>query len=102
MTSMRALRAFVLIAASVFTSGVPQVVAAALDDDCCVETCDGALDGKHCPPNCDRCACANGHASLAAVVVPFPGPRPTTEHARFAAHDSPELPLVTTGVFHPP
>jgi hypothetical protein len=100
--SFRVLRAFVLIAMSLFTSGVPQVMTAALDDDCCVETCDGALDGKHCPPNCDRGECAKAHASIIAIAAPFPGPGPSAEPAPFAAHATPQLPLVTSGVFHPP
>jgi hypothetical protein len=98
---MRLRRALVLVAVSVFASGIPQVLAAALDDDC-AEACDGALDGKHCPPNCDRGVCAKVHASLAAAAPPCFGPPATIVRTVVVAQALPRLPVVTAGVFHPP
>ncbi|WP_242335776.1 MULTISPECIES: hypothetical protein [unclassified Anaeromyxobacter] len=99
---MRLLRVLVLVAVGVFTSGVPQVLTAALDDDCAA-ACDGALDGKHCPPNCAQGICANVHASLAVVGAPCPGPAAATiVRSVVVAQASPRLPMVTAGVFHPP
>ncbi len=100
--TMRVLRALVLVAVGVFTSGVPQVLTAALDDDCAA-ACDGALDGKHCPPNCAQGICAKVHASLAVVGAPCPGPAGATiVRSVVVAQASPRLPVVTAGVFHPP
>lgn len=99
--TMGHIRIFVAVAVTVFTSGVSQVVAAALDDECCVEACDGSLDGKHCPPNCTG-PCAKVSPSLGAVVAPCLGPRPTSGHDVVVANALPHLPLVVAGVFHPP
>ncbi len=99
---MRVLRVLVLVAVSVFTSGVPQVLAAAMEDDCAA-ACDGAPDGKHCPPNCAQGVCAKVHASLAAVATPCHCPAAATiVRTVVVAHASPRLPVLTAGVFHPP
>jgi len=100
--TMRHLRLLVVIAVSVLTSGIPHVLAAALDDECCTEACDGSLDGKRCPPNCERGTCAKVSVSLGAVLAPCLAPRPTRSEGAFVAALTPELPLVVAGVFHPP
>jgi hypothetical protein len=99
--TLRSLRLLVVFAVTALTSGIPHVVTAVMDDDCCTESCDG-LDGKRCPPNCDGGLCAKVHASLGAVLAPCLGPRPMSGRAVVVAQASPELPLVVTGVFHPP
>jgi hypothetical protein len=99
--TLRSLRLIVLFAVTALTSGVPHVVAAAMDDDCCTESCDG-VDGKRCPPNCDSELCAKAFASLGAVLPPCLSPRPVTARSVAVAEACPELPLVVTGVFQPP
>ena len=99
---LRSLRLLVVVAVSVLTSGIPHVLAAALDDECCNESCDGSLDGKRCPPNCERGTCAKVSVSLGAVLAPCLGPRPMRSETVFVTAVTPELPLVVAGVFHPP
>jgi hypothetical protein len=98
----RLVRMLVLVAMTVFTSGIAQVVAAALDEDCCVEACDRARDGKHCPPHCDACPCAKVLAITGAVVAHGLGTGPMTGRAVPTLQASPDLPLVVAGVFQPP
>ncbi|WP_242344958.1 hypothetical protein [Anaeromyxobacter terrae] len=99
---MRVLRVLVLVAVSAFTSGAAQILAAAMDDDCAA-ACDGALDGKHCPPNCAQGVCAKVHVSLATVATPCHCPAAATiVRTVFVAQASPRLPVLTAGVFHPP
>ena len=100
--TMRHLRLLVVIAVSVLTSGVPHVLAAALEDECCAEACDRSLDGKRCPPNCERETCAKVSVSLGAVLAPCVGPSATCIERVLVAAMAPELPLVVSGVFHPP
>lgn len=100
MTS-RSLRILVVLAISALTSGIPDVVAAAVGDDCCTESCDGP-GGERCPPNCDSGSCAKVQASLGAVLAPCLDPRPAGVRSILVALASPELPLVVAGVFHPP
>ncbi len=99
--TLRSLRLIVVFVVTALTSGIPHVVAAAMDDDCCTESCDGP-DGKRCPPNCDSGECAKVQASLGASLAPCLGPRPAAAGAVAVAEACPELPLVVTGVFHPP
>jgi len=99
--TLRSLRLIVVFVVTALTSGIPHVVSAAMDDDCCTEFCDG-FDGKRCPPNCDSGSCAKVLASLGAVLAPSLRPRPVTARAVAVAESSPELPLVVTGVFQPP
>lgn len=99
--TLRSLRLIVVFVVTALNSGIPHVVAAAMDDDGCTESCDG-FDGKHCPPNCDSGPCAKVHASLGAVLAPCLSPRPVTARAVAVAEACPELPLVVTGVFQPP
>ncbi len=99
MTS-RSLRMLVALAIAALTSGIP-VVVAAVGDDCCTESCDGP-GGERCPPNCDSGSCAKVQASLGAILAPCLGLRPMSVRSVSVAFASPELPLVVTGVFHPP
>jgi hypothetical protein len=101
--TVRVVRALLLVAVGLVVSGVPQFLAAALDDACCAEAaCDGSLDGKHCPPNCENGACAKLHASLAAADAPLDRPALTVSRSVVVAQAAPRLPSVTAGVFHPP
>lgn len=96
------LRILVVITVTALTSGIPHVLAVALDDDCCTQACDGSLDGKRCPPNCDRGACAKVHAAVTAIAAPTHGVDATFGIAITLAQLPPALPLVTSGLFHPP
>jgi hypothetical protein len=83
-------------------SGVPQAARAALADDCCVERCESERDGRDCAPNCPSPSCLKAFPpavpqSRSDVVVDLASPEPTA--ARIVA---PVLPLVASGVFHPP
>lgn len=98
---LRPLRVMVTIAVLGLSSGVPQGVMEALDDDCCTDPCDG-LDGKRCPPNCEGVICAKAHVSLGAVVASSFVPQPIRPHAVVADHAMPELPLVANELFRPP
>jgi hypothetical protein len=99
--TFRSLRILVVLAVTALTSGIPHIVAAAMEDECCADSCDGP-DGKRCPPNCDSGVCAKVHASTGALMAPCLGPRSASVRAFVVAEASPELPLVVTGVFHPP
>jgi len=99
--TLRSLRILVVLVVTALTSGIPHVVAAAMDDDCCAESCDGP-DGRRCPPNCDGGLCAKVYASTGALMPPCLGTRSTSARAVVMAEASPALPLVVTSLFHPP
>lgn len=99
---MRLPRLVLVVVLSLFASGAPRVLAAALDDDCCNEPCSGALDGKHCPPNCDQGSCAKTHASLAAVQASMSCPLSSLAEVIELTRERPHLPVLARGVFHPP
>lgn len=101
---LRPLRVVVALAVIALSSGIPQVVAAALGEDCCTEPCDG-FDGERCPPSCPPCptgVCGRAHASLGAVVATPVIPQPIVTHANVIDQATPELPLVVSGLFRPP
>lgn len=99
---LRALRVALAVAFAAVVSGVPQVAYAALADDCCVEQCDSERDGRDCAPNCPSPSCVkvfptavpqSRNDAVARAERPDPGP---------ACVAAPVLPLVVSGVFHPP
>jgi hypothetical protein len=82
-------------------SGVPQAAWAAFGDDCCVERCESERNGDPCPPSCPSASCAKVFPpavppSRAAEVVDVEVER------RPLGAVAPALPLVLSGVFHPP
>lgn len=99
--SLRAVRLAVALAVAVVFSGVPQVVSAA-SADCCDERCEGSLAGNECPPTCGLGACAKVRPAIdsgtrVAIETPVSPGRTRAHEAR-----RPVLPVVTSGVFHPP
>lgn len=98
---LRRVRVMVAIAVTALSSGIPHVVMAALDDDCCTEPCD-VFDGKRCPPYCQSVVCAKAQVSLGAVVASSVVPQPIRPQVVVVNHATPELPLVVNGPFHPP
>jgi hypothetical protein len=98
-TTFLRLLAAALVAA---VSGIPQAAYAALADDCCAERCESERDGRGCPPNCPSPSCVKVFPSavpqsrLDAVAAPEP------REPREAWIAAPALPLVLSGVFHPP
>lgn len=99
--SLRAIRLAVALTVAVLFTGVPQVVSAA-SADCCDGRCEGNLAGNECPPSCGLGACAKVRPAMsagarAALDVPVsPGVTCAREDR------TPVLPVVTSGVFHPP
>jgi hypothetical protein len=102
MTVLRFLRIAFAAALIAVVSGVPQAAYAALVDDCCAERCEGDPGGKRCPPNCPSASCAKVFPS----AVPLSGfehvPTRGDAEPRPALAVAPTLPLVLSGVFHPP
>ena len=103
MSVLRRLRIALAVALVAFASGLPHVVSAALGADECEY--DGGLDPQHCPPNCSQgaCACAKVFPSSAEPSQGVDGPLDTPPGA--VGPDvgaTPVLPLVLSGVFHPP
>jgi hypothetical protein len=96
------LRLLLAVALVAVVSGLPRVAHAVLVDDCCAEPCDGGADGEQCPPSCTNGTCAK---AFPTAVPPRAG-----EQAAAAADPAqhristaaPALPLVPSGVFHPP
>lgn len=103
MTLLRTLRIVLAVALVAITSGAPRVVMAAIDDgDCCAQPCSGALDGKHCPPNCTQGACARLLPPVVATPVTLERLGDSLVERCIAPELVPTLPLVVRGVFHPP
>jgi hypothetical protein len=102
MTVLRFIRAALAVVFMAIVSGVPQAVYAAVVDDCCAERCDSERDGRGCPPNCPSPSCVKVFPpavlqSRAAGAVALARQEPGA--TRVVA---PVLPLVLSGVFHPP
>ena len=103
MSVLRLFRIALAVALVALASGLPQVVSAALGVDECPGECDGGLDPQHCPPNCSQGACAKVIPSTAAPSRGGDSPFDTQPGA--VGPDvgaAPVLPLVLSGVFHPP
>jgi hypothetical protein len=99
--SFRALRLAVTLGISVLLSGAPQVVSAA-SPDCCDERCEGSGDDSGCPPTCSVGACAKVRPAMSSLDRGAFGAPATSGRAYAGADAPPVLPVVTTGVFHPP
>ncbi len=100
----RILRCGLVTALVAFASGATNVVLAAMHADECATDCGGDSGPRHCPPNCEQGACAKVTPSLAAspaLAVITPLPESFAGEARVAV-PAPELPMFTSGVFHPP
>lgn len=101
MSVARLARAAIAVALVTIASGAPRAAVALLEDDCCVERCDGE-GGESCPPDCTRASCVK---VVASVVAPPVASGPLADHVVGAvlpgAH-RPVLPVVLGGVFHPP
>ena len=102
MSVFRLVRIAVSAALIALASGVPHVVLAALDDDCCAGPCDGDVGGKRCPPNCTQSACAKSIFCAAVPAAGVEAPHPESTEPAPVGVPAPALPLVTRGVFHPP
>ncbi len=100
--SLRIARLLLVLVLAALASGAPTVVRAALDEECCEHGCDSPDEGKPCPPGCS--------GPCAKVATPLPitpawclirepaDARCTVSNGTRA----PVLPLVLSGVFHPP
>lgn len=99
--SIRIARLLLVLVLAAIASGVPTVVRAALDEHCCEQGCDDPDEGKHCPPDCMG-PCANSPTPLAAGPAQSLHREPTARAAASTSAQAPVLPLVMTGVFHPP
>jgi hypothetical protein len=102
MTVARFVRAAIAVVLVTIGSGVPRTAVALLDDDCCVEQCDGEGGDESCPPDCASATCAKVIApaiappATACLTVRADGGTALPGAAR------PVLPVVLGGVFHPP
>jgi hypothetical protein len=99
--SLRIARLLLALVLAIVASGAPSVVRAAFDEECCEQGCDDPDEGTPCSPDCSG-PCANA----AHPLVPMPARSLAREAAArsSARMDTvvPVLPLVVTGVFHPP
>ena len=98
---LRLLRLGLLFGLALFSSGLPQAVAAAADD-CCEGPCEGSLHGRHCPPNCPLGSCAKTRPAIGGAIgftASFVAPRADVV---FASDIAPVLPVPTSDLFHPP
>jgi hypothetical protein len=98
---LRALRIGVALGIAVMFSGVPQLVSAATD--CCdEERCEGSLAGNDCPPACSLGACAKVRSAIGSTAEVTIGLRVSPGRPCAPSDSRPVLPVVTSGVFHPP
>ena len=102
MNLARLLRIALCAALVALASGVPQVVVAAMDNEGCAGSCDTDLGGKSCPPNCAQGACAKSVVSVPPPLADAGEPVHSSRQAVLPETCAPVLPLVVTGVFHPP
>jgi hypothetical protein len=92
-----------VVALIALASGALNVALAAIHEDDCATPCDGDSGPRHCPPNCQQGACAKIQPSTAAgpAIAPTAAFLGVTQHAT-ALVGSPDLPVFTSGLFHPP
>lgn len=102
MTLPRLVRAALAVALVALASGVPQVVSAALADDCCAEHCDQQSDGKQCPPNCTSGRCAKVFPTAVAPAPSLLNEANVGGQPQLDGVVAPSLPFVAHGVFQPP
>lgn len=99
--TLRFARLVLVVALATLASGAPSVVRATLDADCCEQGCDAPDAGKPCPPDCSG-PCAKVATPLAAVPAPSLARAPVARSAVITCTIAPALPLLVSGVFHPP
>ena len=99
--SIRVGRLLLVLGLATVASGAPGVVRAALDVECCERGCDDPSKGTPCPLECMG-PCAHASTTLAAGAAPCLGREPIARSTASGATAPPVLPLVVTGVFHPP
>lgn len=96
----RALRLVAALGLVTLSTGVAQALTAS--DGCCDEHCEVSLGGKGCPPNCSLGACAKVKPAIDPARPEVAAAAATRSRIPPMAGALPVLPLVTSGVFHPP
>lgn len=99
--SIRIARLLLALALAALTSGGPSVVRAALHEECCEQGCDYPDEGKPCPPDCGG-PCAKIATPLPATFARSLAHEPAARSCPSTGASAPVLPLVMSGVFHPP
>jgi hypothetical protein len=99
--SLRIARLLLALALAVPASGAPAVVRAALDEACCEQGCDYPDEGQSCPPDCGG-PCAKVATPLPATTARSLAHAPAARSCPSTGASAPVLPLVMSGVFHPP
>jgi hypothetical protein len=99
--SIRIARLLLVLVLAALASGAPTVVRAALDEECCEHGCDGPDEGKPCPPGCSG-PCAKVATPLPMSPSRWLARQPEARSVASTGAIAPVLPLVVTGVFHPP
>ena len=99
--SIRIARVLLVLVLAAFASGAPTVVRAALDEHCCEQGCDDPDEGKPCPPDCSG-PCAKVASPLTPISAGSLVRKPAALSTASTGTIAPELPLVVSGVFHPP
>jgi len=96
----RAMHLVVALGLATLSTGVAQALTAS--DDCCDEHCEATLGGKGCPPNCSLGTCAKVKPAIDSALPEVAQAAPERRLVASVAGVQPVLPLVTSGVFHPP
>lgn len=99
--SVRIARLLLALVLAALASGTPSVVRAALDEECCEQGCDHPDEGKPCPPDCSG-PCAKVATPLPAIPARGLAREPAARSTARIDTVAPVLPLVVSGVFHPP
>lgn len=99
--SIRIARLLLVLVLAAFASGAPTVVRAALDEECCEQGCERPDEGQPCPPGCSG-PCAKFATPLPMSPARCLARQPEARSVASTGATAPVLPLVTTGVFHPP
>jgi hypothetical protein len=98
---VRLARLVILVVLAALASGAPTVVRAALDAECCERGCDDPDEHEPCPPDCNG-PCVKVAAPPAAMAATNIERQLAPRAAASTGVAAPVLPLVATGVFHPP
>ncbi|ACL64432.1 hypothetical protein A2cp1_1082 [Anaeromyxobacter dehalogenans 2CP-1] len=98
----RALRIAIVAGIFVLLSGAPQAMSAA-SAACCGDECErGGRDDGGCPPTCNVGDCAKVRPAVDPRGTPGLDAPIEIGRASVARDAQPVLPVVTSGVFHPP
>lgn len=101
MSIIRIARLLLVLGLAALASGAPSVVRAALGAVCCEQSCDDPDEGKPCPPDCSG-PCAKLATPLAANPARSLERDPAARSNTSTGVNAPVLPLVVSGLFHPP